>query len=231
VATQAAAAQVPQQHSYAAAQPYAVRSGAVGPAGQRGHHLYPAPQGRSIGVKLLIGVAIAFGALVVVGILAAVAIPVFLNQRAQSASPAPLTLPDTAAGLVRSEQPDTDGLSDKWLSAPIPGRKVAAYYDTPAGKHRALVLLSQLKASPAQQSAFLDGTKNSAANLGVTGLHAVDVGEAGGQLQCGGVAKGGGTVCGFAAPDMVGTVTVIGGSADPDALVVRMLEAIRHPAS
>jgi type II secretory pathway pseudopilin PulG len=225
------AAQVPRQQSQVPAHPYAVSAGAVGPAGLRGPYVYHSQPGRSTGANVLIGIAAAVGVLLVVGILAAIAIPVFLNQRAKSASPSTISLPATAAGLVRSDQPDTNGTIEKWLSAPVPGSKLGAYYDTAAGRRQALVLISRLRVSPSDQSDFVSGTENAAAKLGVTHFHSVDTGAAGGQLRCGRNPTGGGTVCGFAAQDMVANINVVGGTGNGDAVAVRLLAAIQRPAS
>jgi len=175
-----------------------------------------------------IGLAIAFGALFVVGILAAIAIPVFLNERAQGrAAGTTVSTPEAALGWVRSDSTNSQQFVRRMLAAPMPGEKFAAVYETPTGQRRAALLVAKVGIAPAERAAFLRGARDSETRDGASSFRDVEPGPLGGVMQCGSIRGAGVTVCNFADEAVVGTITLLGTS-EGDALAVQLREAVEH---
>lgn len=149
-------------------------------------------------------------AVLVLLILTAIALPVFLNNRAKAeAARTTITLPPSTAGLVQLDDAATRSITSRLLALPLPGMRQAAVYGTAAGQQRAAVLVGRAPASPADQLSFIRGFKDSTARTGATSFRSVNPGPLGGQFTCGAVASRRLTVCGFIDPGAYGTVTIL----------------------
>jgi hypothetical protein len=117
-----------------------------------------APAPRSKATTFLIVAAAVLVTLVVMGILAAIAIPVFLNQRAKAAAAAvSVELPATFQGMPQVHDQLSAAVEDPFLNAPAPGRHVAATYAQ--GSNRVTVAVGTYRLSPADQRNYLAGAE------------------------------------------------------------------------
>lgn len=167
----------------------------------------PPSSGMSTGIKVLIGAAIALGALVIVGILAAIAIPVFLNQRAKAeAAAVHVSMPESAAGLERLHGEVADRVEQELMQPGTPGTHYAAVYGT-GGRMVAAIGISTHVMRPGDRDAFLRGAK-SGTSFGFVGSFArVDAGKLGGDFECASAGPTG-VICLFTDPGAYGVVTV-----------------------
>jgi hypothetical protein len=219
-----------------APQPYAYRSGAI-PAQHRPQGFaYRRPPGLSIWVKVLIGLGIALVALIIVGILAAIAIPVFLNERAKThpgsgsagtQSATTVVVPENAAGLTRSHSASSQQLVQRWLALPLPGTKSVGVYDDASGARRAAILVTRVDMGPVAQQEFLEGAKTGASGAGLRSFHEVSPGTLGGRVQCGVVSAANATIC-FFADGAVGGVIDVFGTTKGDTLAVGLRQAVER---
>ncbi len=180
------------------------------------------PTGMSVATKVLIGVAAGGLAFVIVGIMAAVAIPVFLNQRAKAVAAAgTLSLPGSLGSRHQLTDPANEARMSQVAAQMPKGTKVAVYGATPTDPSL-IVYIYQAHLSQVDQSSFLDGFEG-AANSDAAGIHAVDPGPLGGEARCQSSAKDELTACMFVGP--AGVVGVIvretGVGAEQDALSIR----------
>lgn len=188
----------------------------------------PARAGMSTGVKVLIGLAAGALVLVIVGIMTAIAIPVFLNQRAKAtAAGTTMTLPATIGARQQlSDQASTD-LARQLLAEMPQGTKLAVY--GAPGDPSLVVYLYRQYLPAHEDAAFVAGVAKGAANAGVT-MHEADPGRLGGAARCGAVVGGGATHCVYA--DTAGAVGVVvrgeGAAAEYEAVSVR--EQVEHRA-
>ena len=188
-----------------------------------GQPAYLAPTGMSSGVKVLAGLAIGLGALVVVGVLAAIAIPVFLNQRSVMSTP-PVVL-----GLPRMTDAASRAEAERFLALPTPGRKVAASYGRD-GEPVVVVGGSSHPMSQGEVQDFFQGAERrytqSAAFLRFLD---VDPGVRGGEMRCAGMTTGRGpaTLCLFADRRGYGVITVYG--TDGPVLAVQVRDEVERP--
>jgi hypothetical protein len=176
--------------------------------------------GASTASKVLIGLAIALGSLVLLGILAAIAIPVVLDQRGKSAAARTVVgVPDTLVGYPRMSGDIATQIEQHLKSAPGPGDHLAAVYGTtlPA----VAVSVTKQYMNPAQQRAFLRGVRSTS---DVT-LSERDPGVYGGTLECG--TERSATLCVFVDSAAYGAVIVFDGD-DPEATVRQARAAIEH---
>jgi hypothetical protein len=207
--------------------PYAVPYG--GPPGSIAPYPYAtAPQGRSTGVKVAIALGATAAALVIVGILAAVAIPVFLSQRAKSeAAHITVSLPTQAAGYPR-----LTGSADvqiQQLVADVPhemGTPQGAIYGT-GNTPRVVIIVGAHPMTTAVQKSYLGGVARSEQSSGLTQT-AVPAGSLGGQMQCGVSADRTRTDCAFADAGAYGVIDVAGSGADTIALVQQLRLVVEH---
>ena len=217
-------------------QPFAFHPGARAPMRSPNDWYARRPPGRSTLANVLIGLAIAFGTVFVMGILAAIAIPVFLHQRelgqagaasSSSSHRTTVAMPATALGWVRSDTAESNQFAQQFLDAPFPGTKSVGIYTAPSGARRAAILVGQARLSAADQADYLRGSQDSEAKSGVTRFHAVAPGPLGGTMQCGVLASGGATICNFADGSVVGSITILG-TTNGDAQAVQLREAVEH---
>jgi hypothetical protein len=184
---------------------------------------------RSRAVTALVAAAVAVACLVVVGIGAAIAIPVFLSQRMKAEwRSTTITLPETFDGGTRTEVPAS---LVPQLPSEVASQLHIAFYRTGAG---ATILVAAAKA-PEPLSAEDQVTARREVLAGVAGtgsgvtlsLTETDAGELGGWFGCGTPSTGRGSAC--LATDSSGLVMVLlEGSPDPVADARRMREAVVH---
>jgi type II secretory pathway pseudopilin PulG len=178
-------------------------------------------------------VAIVLGTLVIVGILAAVAIPVILNQRAKSeAARITVAAPAKVAGWSRLTDAASLELEQQLISTPGPGTHVAGVYGT-GGLKRAFFTASHAQLSFADRRGFLAGAENGAARtpeFTQVAFFDSDPGPLGGSMRCATLTANRVTVCLFADAGAYGTVTVFG-PVDQGPISARtMREAVEHRA-
>ncbi|MDP9220945.1 MAG: hypothetical protein M3P23_10460 [Actinomycetota bacterium] len=206
--------------------PYAVPYGM--PPGSIAPYPYATAPGRSTGVKVAIALGAAAATLVIVGILAAVAIPVFLNQRAKSeAAHISVSLPAQAAGYPR-----LTGSADaqiQQLVADVPhemGTPQGAIYGT-GNTPRIVIIVGAHPMTAAVQNGYLGGVARSEHASGLTQTP-VPAGSLGGQMQCGVSADKTRTDCAFADAGAFGVIDVAGSGADTNALVQQLRLVVEH---
>ena len=158
--------------------------GYLPPAQAQPFQTFP-PPGRSTGAKVLIGLAIGVLGFVILGILAAIAIPVFLSQRATPAN-RNVVLPAMLLEQQKLSSADLDVGANAAVAAlqNINGltETQAAYYGS-GGEPVFVVAAGKLPHRPTsdiQQSFFSETAKNNNATLSPTGS-----GPFGGWMQCG----------------------------------------------
>jgi hypothetical protein len=186
---------------------------------------YAAPTS-STGRTVLIGLLAAFVGLIVVGILAAIAIPVFLNQR-NLARHTTVSVPAQVAGLPRAT--DAVGLAaESRLGAlPGPGDHVAGAYGSTGT--RVAVGAAAYHLSFKDQDEYLSSAVAEARTQDVQ-LAKVAPGTLGGHLSCGSSRVGTTTICVFADGGSYGIVVVTGSVDDPVGTARAAREAFVHRA-
>lgn len=205
----------------AGAAPYAATSAVVPMAPP------PARAGMSTGVKVLIGLASGALVLVMVGIMAAIAIPVFLNQRAKAeAAATTLTLPAAIGDRVRLTDQASQDVAQKLLASMPKNTKIAVY--GAVGDPSLIVYAYPEFLSAPEQTVFVAGVAKGAADAGAS-MHEVDPGRLGGAARCGDIG-GGTTHCVFA--DSAGAVGVLvrGAGAAVEYEAVSIREQVEHRA-
>jgi len=223
--------QQPVQPPPFARQGWAPPPGAVPPPGA-GYPAYPqqawgqpgyAPPPTSGGQKALIGIVVAVAAFVIVGILAAVAIPVFLGQRDLSKHTT-VAAPELLLGMPRLTDPNSVASEQKVMTLPGPGDRVVGIYGI--GQSRILVLATRYHMSSHDKRDFLAAATSEGTQQGVT-LRAVDAGKLGGSLKCGDSTQVPLTFCVFVDGGSYGIVAVMG-SDDPNSTARSAREAFVH---
>jgi hypothetical protein len=167
----------------------------------------PPRRGRSTGATIAIALGATAAGLVILGILAAIAIPVFVNQRAQSeAEHISIALPAQVAGFPRMT-----GATDtqvQGLVAQLPneaGSAQGAAYGV--GRATVIVIAGRHLLLEKDRTAFLAEVAKSESGVGVLQT-AVDAGPLGGRMQCGTAADGSRTDCAFADAGSYGVIDV-----------------------
>lgn len=185
----------------------------------------PARQGMSTGAKVAIALGGAVAGLVVLGILAAIAIPVFLNQRAKSeAEGITITLPAQIAAYPRMTGAQDEQVQS--LVAGLPpeaGTAQGAAYGV--GRAMVIVIAGRHVMLPKDRTDYLDGVTRSEARNGVTQV-SVDPGPLGGQMRCGAASDGTRTDCAFADAGAYGVIDVATTGPEAVALVLQVRAAV-----
>jgi hypothetical protein len=181
------------------------------------------------GLKVLIGVGIAVGSFVLLGILAAIAIPVFLNQRAKGeAAATTVTIPAQVVGLSRLTDAQSLRLEQQLKNQP--GQPQVGVYGV-QGSVRAAVAVSRHAMTTADINSFLSGAESSFQNKGVAvSFSDAPTGHFGGVMRCATVAVPHVTVCLFADHGAYGTVSLYGPSAGRSDTALAVREAVEHRA-
>ena len=182
------------------------------------------------GLKVLIGLGIAVGSFVLVGILAAIAIPVFLNQRAKSVAAATtVSIPTQVVGLTRLS--DARSLELEQQLKNQPGQPEAGVYGV-QGSVRAAVTVSRHAMSTVDINSFLSGAESNFQNKGLGAVSFADVnaGHLGGVMRCATVTLPHVTVCMFADHGAYGTVILYGPAAGQSGTARSVREAVEHRA-
>jgi hypothetical protein len=203
---------------------------------------YPAPQYPASGpyaaqkpgmptiAKLAIAAGAALAGLVILGILAAIAIPVFLNQKARAdADRVTVSLPGSVAGYQRMSGSADTAVQGVVSSLPREaGSAHGAAYGVAANVVVVVIAGHQLM-RPDAQTGFLTGVARSEAGAGIVQVP-VDPGPLGGQMRCGAALDGSRTDCAFVDAGAYGVidVAVTGASAVPLAQQVRAAVETRH---
>lgn len=186
--------------------------------------------GMTTATKVVIGVACGVAGLLVIGILAAIVIPVFLNQRAKAqAAATTLSLPATIGSRTQLTDSSSTAFAAN-LAAALPSGSQVTVYGAPGDPSLILYVYPKFLPGPAQ-SAFLAGIAQDAQSEGLP-MHQVDSGALGGQGRCGAVDQTtGGTHCVFV--DAAGAVGVIvrgtGAAGELEAVAIR--EQVEHRSS
>lgn len=153
---------------------------------------YAAPkQGVPTGVKVVIGLVGTASALVIIGIIAAIAIPVFLNDRAQQTfDDTSIAMPQSVAGYTQIQTAQARGIVDTMLKDVGNG----SYTDAMGGvfndaQGRPAIVMALKGDEPATEG-HLDALTDVFAGLQTSGAQLSSVapispGSLGGQLQCG----------------------------------------------
>lgn len=180
--------------------------------------------GMPVWAKVLLFVGAAFLLLIV----AAVAIPVFLHQRAKAtAARTTVQMPATAAGLVRLTDATSLRYEQHLLQAPTPGRHVAAVYGTAAGERRALVLAGTAAMTQQDQAEFLAGAERGASKSLPVPFKDVAPGKLGGSMRCGDDPSLQLAICVFADGGAYGAVDLLGSERD-STRAVEIREQVEH---
>ena len=184
---------------------------------------YAPSTGRSTASKVLIGLAITVVGFVVIGILAAIAIPVFLNQRTKPANRNVL-LPATLVNQQRmpsSFLTQTDGSPITVLRQAIPGvtETNAAYYGQD-GQPLFAVSVGKLqhRATAADAKSFFSSHTISFAPMGS--------GPFGGWMECGNSVSSNTTYTTCASLDDAAVVVVVAADTTPSQLAVLSRQVI-----
>jgi hypothetical protein len=184
----------------------------------------------STGTKVAIAVACAVGGLVILGILAAIAIPVFLDQRAKAAAAGiTVTIPETIGGYDRLHDASATALERQLLSPDTPGHGTAAVYGT-NGHIAASVSIWTHPMTSRARAQFLAGAERGAATQGDGKLSAftdADPGSLGGQMRCAQLSNVV-TLCMFADAGAYGSLMVGQPLTSGAAFAVQMREAVEH---
>jgi hypothetical protein len=218
---------------YGQAPPYAVPAGWSAPQSWNGQQSWvpPASGGRSPATTALIAVAAVFGTLVVVGLLVAIAIPVFLNQRGKDvAARTTVAIPPTAAGLPLRTDAAGERLAQPLRDLDIPGTHLAGAYGG-AARPEAVVGITKHYMSPADQRGYLRGSvaaarrasDNESAEFGD-----IAPGLLGGTVRCSSASTM--TVCFFVDAGAYGSVVVFGTEERAMELVPQLRAAVEHRA-
>jgi hypothetical protein len=167
----------------------------------------PLRTGMSTGAKIAVALGATGAGLVIVGIMVAIAIPVFLDQRARSeAEHISIALPGAVAGYPRMT-----GAADAQVQNLVSGlpreagtAQGAAYG---VGRPMVIVIAGRHVMLPRDRTTFLSEVARSESGSGVTQTP-VAPGPLGGQMQCGPAADGSRTDCAFTDAGSYGVIDV-----------------------
>jgi hypothetical protein len=181
---------------------------------------YNTGAGRSTASKVLIGLAIAALGLIVVGILAAIAIPVFLSK--QKPANRNVVLPATLVDQQRLSDPDlaadtTFEVTSMQQHIPGGSQTQAAYYGL-AGTPTFMVVAGKLARRPTTDdvTAFFSSS-GTAADPKLTKMGS---GPFGGTLECGLATVDGKSLTSCASIDSAAAIIVIASNTDPSQLAI-----------
>lgn len=170
---------------------------------------YAPPPPRSGLHPAVLAVVVVFATIVVMGVLAAVAIPVFLHERDLARRTA-VAAPDEVMGMPRLDDAASAAAQSRMQQLPGPGDHVAGVYGT--GDVRVVVGAARYHLSSDDQDGYLTSSSSEATEQGVA-LVDVEPGRLGGTLRCG--TKAPMTICVFADGGSYGVVVVTGPAQDP----------------
>ena len=212
--------------------PYA-RVGWAPPSASAGFPSYPGapfpyqPAGRPTSHKVLLGFAIGMVLLVVVGILAAIAVPAFLDQRAKAEEArTTVEVPEQVLGMPHLTDPVSAQGERGMESLPGPGDHLAGVFGT--GSIRVLVGAAHYHLTAKDQREFLDAARSEATDRSMT-LTKVAAGKLGGTMSCGAaVVSVQMTLCVFVDGGSYGIVLVTGPVDDPTGTARAAREAFVH---
>lgn len=203
---------------------------AATPAPQTGYPPYPQAWGQPYApparkgpntamIAVLVGVAVFVG----IAFLAAIAIPVFLNQR-DLAERTAVAAPETLLGMPRLTDPVSTAAAKQVLMESGPGSHVSGVYGI--GESRIIVGASKHAMSASDEEQFLAGAVSEAQTQGVT-LQDVEPGALGGTMRCGESTQLPMTLCFFVDAGSYGIVGVVG-SDDATSTATSAREAFVH---
>ena len=188
----------------------------------------PPPHGRSTGAKVAIGIAIAVGSFVVLGILAAIAIPVFLNQQAKAvAARTSVSLPDTVGGYAKLPAAAQQSIQSLITQIPAEGHAQAAVYGR-GSTATVVVIVGSHAMNASDQRGYLSAVNDSEGrNAGVVQT-TVPAGPLGGTMQCGTSPEGQRTDCAFVDAGAFGAIDVLGTGPSAQRLVLSIRSQVEH---
>jgi hypothetical protein len=200
------------------------------PGYQPGAPAWPTPtvSTMSVGMKVLIAIASVIGGFILLGILAAIAIPVFLNQRAKAeAAATSVSIPTQVVGLARLT--DARSLQVEQQLRQQPGQPAVGVYGV-NGSVRATVAVSRQAMSGADDAAFLQGAERGFQNQGVGQVFftAVDAGRLRGLMRCATVVSPQFSVCVFADHGAFGSISLYGSLTGRTDVALSIREAVEH---
>jgi hypothetical protein len=199
------------------------------PAGYAAPGFGPPPQaGRSTGAKVAIGIAIAAGSLVVLGILAAIAIPVFLNQHAKAiAARTSVTLPDSVAGYAKLPAAAQQSVQSLVAQMPAEGHAQGAVYGHGVTPDVVVIVGSHVLTASDQRD-YLAAVNDSERKASGLEEASVPAGPLGGTLQCGSSPDGRRTDCAFVDAGAFGVIDVVGTGATAQQLALAVRSEVEH---
>ena len=159
----------------------------------------------------LLAVIVVFATIVVMGVLAAVAIPVFLHER-DLARKTVVAAPEQVLGMPRLNDAISAAAMARMEGLPGPGDHVAGVYGT--GDVRIVVGAARYHLSSDDQDGYLDAAASEATSQGVS-LEDVEPGRLGGTMRCGTASQAPMTICVFSDGGSYGVVVVTGPADDP----------------
>lgn len=184
--------------------------------------------GMSTGAKVAIALAGAVGGLVVLGILAAIVIPIFAQQHAKAeAAHISVSLPEQVAGYQRMTGAADDALRQSLTGFPSEAGTPSSGVYGQGGSPVVAVVVGKHVMSSFDQTAFLSGATKSAKASGAV-LVDHDPGPLGGRMRCGQVASPAETVCVFVDAGAFGRIEVAGSASSADQLVLTVRSQVEH---
>jgi hypothetical protein len=188
----------------------------------------PAAASGNSGRNIVLVVVGAVGALVLLGILAAIAIPVFLNERSKAeASHTTISVPAQVLGMPQLTDRVTAAQIERLRTMPGAGLQFAGAY----GDGRITVVVGAAKSALGfdGQRGYFAGASRSASQQGIT-LSKIKPGKLGGEMRCGAHRTLPMTICAFADGGSYGVVVVTGPATDPESTARSAREAFVHRA-
>lgn len=171
--------------------------------------------------RVLLGLLIGLAALVALGVLAAIAVPVFLDQRDLARSTT-VSAPEQVLGLPHLTDATSAAAESRMQLLPGPGDHVGGVYGT--GGVRLVVGAARYHLSRSDQEEYLTSAGREASLQGAT-LSDVEAGRLGGSMRCGASARLPMTICVFADGGSYGVVVVTGPADDPTGMARSAREA------
>lgn len=179
------------------------------------------PQTGSGPSRLLIGLLATLGAIVLVGVLAAIAVPVYLERQDLSRTTT-VTAPEEVLGMPSLTDEASETARGELLAIPGPGDHVSGVYG--ADGVSVMVGAAHYRMRPNDQADFLRSSVREGETEGVT-FRDIDAGALGGTMRCGESADPAMTLCVFVDGGSYGVVVVTGPSEDPTGLARSAREA------
>jgi len=188
----------------------------------------PTADGSSAAVRVLIWIGVAVGAIIMIGIMAAIVIPLFLSQRGhQIAERTVVSVPTDIEGMPPLADADSAAYVTKLTGMPGPGEHVTAGFG--ANGVEVYVGAARNEMSAADGDDFFAGVTR-AERLHMPGLafREASSGSLGGRMTCSRMGSVDAVMCLFADEGSYGLVLVSGAGNDAERLAVVARESFVH---